>query len=97
MPMYVLCEPCPLFNCTLMSVPFLYWWLEKEKRSRHEQRIREVELSSFVPLVFLPFMLCAVKLRVLGSWPTGIQALPSTRYPNHICDRACENRACGLT
>ena len=28
-----------------------------------------------------------LSLRVLGlmaSWPTGIQALPSTRYPNHI-------------
>ena len=35
------------------SVPSLYRRFEKEKRRKYEQsRIRKVELSSFVPLVF---------------------------------------------
>ena len=37
------------------SVPSLYRRFEKEKRRKYEQRIREVELSSFVPLVFSTF------------------------------------------
>ena len=34
------------------SVPSLYRRFEKEKRKKYEQRIREVELCFFVPLVF---------------------------------------------
>ena len=37
------------------SAPSLYQWFEKEKRRKYEQRVREVELSSFVPLVFSTF------------------------------------------
>jgi len=37
------------------SVLSLYRRFEKEKRRKYEQRIREVELRSFVPLVFSTF------------------------------------------
>ena len=30
-------------------VPSLYWWFEKEKCSKYEQRIKKVELSSLYP------------------------------------------------
>ena len=38
----------PLYRTT--SVPSLYRRFEKEKRRKYEQRVKEVELSSFVPL-----------------------------------------------
>ena len=49
-----------VFNLTVpsyrtTSVPFLYQQIEKKKRGKYEQRIREVKLSSFVHLVFSTF------------------------------------------
>ena len=46
-----------VFNLTapshrITSMPSLYRWFKKEKCRKYEQRIEEVELSSFVPLVF---------------------------------------------
>ena len=71
---------------TPVSVRALIGWLQARGC-----RFKSWIFSSFT--FFSNILLYAVKFKGQVSWPTGIQALPSSRYPNHIghCIKICSH------
>ena len=91
-----------VFNPTAQSyrtnyVSSLYWWFEKEKYKKYEQRIREMKSSSFVPLVFSTFggmsgcthvvyKCLAYLLSLKGDVPHGLVALLHKFFFTSFCN-----------